>query len=398
MPIRTGLDCLLRDGCPRIRGQRVGVLCNQASVTSSFQHIVDELLKQSIDVKCVLAPQHGLFGATQDNMIEWHSTEATDIPIYSLYSETRVPTDEMLAGLDVVVIDLFDVGSRYYTFAWTMVLTMRKAAELGLKVIVLDRPNPIGGQREGSVLQKGFESFVGLLPLPQRHGLSLGEIARFEKLYSSLDLDLEVVGYEGEGEAVWVMPSPNMPTRDTALVYPGGCLLEGTNLSEGRGTAKPFETLGAPWLNRDHYSQTLNELDLPGVHFRPVQFQPTFNKYAGQVCDGVFVHVTDPDAFRPVLTYSMIMSVAIEQSGLHESDEPVPGSFSPECAETKLPGFAWRRPPYEYEFEKMPIDILFGNSWCREAISQNKSGDFLTFSWRSELESIDSLLERSKIH
>ncbi|HLO97942.1 MAG TPA: DUF1343 domain-containing protein [Fimbriimonas sp.] len=396
MQICTGLDHYSQDQFAALKGKRVGVLCNQASVNWRFDHILDLMRWCAVDLRVIFSPQHGLFGTTQDNMIEWSPVGEEEIPIISLYSETRQPTQEMLSGLDVLVIDLPDIGSRYYTFAWTTVLTMRTAAAVGVKVIILDRPNPIGRQTEGAILQPGYESFVGMLPIAQRHGLTLGEIARLERLLNTPNVDLEVVTSKSE-EANWVMPSPNMPTRDTALVYPGACLIEGTNLSEGRGTTRPFEIVGAPWIKRELFATALNEMALPGVVFRPIQFQPTFNKYSGKVCDGVFVHVTDAAVFRPVLSYCAVMQMAIDQTGLHTATDPQPDSFTPECSETKLGGFAWRRPPYEYEFEKLPIDILFGNSWCREALVQQTNLDFLTFSWLRELEAVTDSIEQCKI-
>lgn len=334
--IQTGLDLLRARQFDSLKGRNYGIVCNQATVASDFRHILEILPTEGL--RAIFGPQHGLYGHTQDNMIEWEGDSALPVPIYSLYGAVRKPTPEMLDGLDLLVIDLPDIGSRYYTFAWTACLCAEACAELGIDVVILDRPNPIGRAVEGPVNE--LRSFVGLHPVPIRHGLTLGElVTRFHP-------EVTVQGYEGEGAAVWAMPSPNMPTLDTALVYPGGCLLEGTSISEGRGTTRPFEIFGAPHLNREKLAADLNSLDLPGVHFRPLQFQPTFNKHAGQVSEGCFVHVTDRDAFRPVLTYVHILHA---------------------CFRANPEGF-WKQPPYEYEEVHLPIDILWGSAVLRKSL------------------------------
>lgn len=343
--VETGLDRLAARDFDRLRGKRYGIVCNQATITRDCRHILE--LPRPAGLTAIFGPQHGLYGHTQDNMIEWEGDIAQPIPIYSLYGQHRKPTPEMLKGLDLLVIDLPDIGSRYYTFAWTMAYCIEACKEMGIEVLVLDRPNPIGGTLvEGPV--NDFISFVGLRQVPIRHGMTLGEIARM------IDPTVKIEEVEGwhrnmmfpETGLPWAMPSPNMPTFDTALVYPGGCLLEGTTISEGRGTTRPFEIFGAPFLNSTNLANGLNAQNLPGVHFRPLQFQPTFNKFQGEVCEGCFVHVTDRLAFRPVLTYVHI---------LHECFQVNPINF-------------WKQPPYEYEYELMPIDILWGSSLLREAI------------------------------
>ena len=361
----TGLDRLVSEGFARLKGQRLGLLVNQASVDSGYRHALDLFLGAGLDLKALFGPQHGLWGHTQDNMVEWKGGRYRGIALHSLYGEHREPTPEMLEGLDRVVIDVFDVGSRYYTFVWSMALTIRACARAGIPVTVLDRPNPINGiDTEGPVLEEGYESFVGRFAgLPIRHAMTAGEIARWLG-FGEVDV-VEVEGwdrslYGDETGAPWAMPSPNMPTVDTAVVYPGGCLLEATNLSEGRGTTRPFETFGAPWLDGPRMAEALN--DLPGCVLRPLEFMPTFNKYRGEVCSGGFVHVTDRRLFRPVATYLRIIEEAIRQTGLHDASSlPITESFVHEAAETRLPGFAFRQPPYEYEFEWMPFDILVGN-------------------------------------
>ncbi len=361
----TGLDILARENFDRCRGQRIGVLCNQASIARDFRHVIEILLplhrSGELTLGGVFGPQHGLFGHTQDNMIEWSGgrDERTGLSVFSLYGEHRKPTPEMLSGLDVLVIDLPDIGARYYTFIWTMFLCIEACVAAGIPLMILDRPNPIGGMAvEGPVLDPAFASFVGLFPLPIRHGMTIGELARF----------FQVEAFDGAGtvETVvmagwwrsmsyeqtalpWVMPSPNMPTMETATVYPGGCLLEGTNLSEGRGTTKPFEQLGAPFIDGWDLAADLNGLDLAGCLFRAVDFQPTSGKWAGERCGGVFVHVLDRAMFRPVLTYLAILQQIRRRYG------------------EKL---EWREGPYEYEYLKRPIDVIAGNAWLAEAIDE----------------------------
>lgn len=391
MSIRTGLDVLEQERFGKLQDRRIAVVCNQASVNQRFIHILDLLNsgheKGDFTIAAVFGPQHGLAGTTQDNMIEWNG-EGSDgyrYPVHSLYGEHREPTDKMLAGVELILVDLPDIGSRYYTFIWTMALVMKAAERLGIPILVLDRPNPIGSKVEGTVLESEFSSFVGLHPFPTRHGLTLGEAARFmrQEHYPNLRLDVEAVqgwdrnSYADTNGYAWVMPSPNMPTVQTAVVYPGGCLIEGTNLSEGRGTTRPFETVGAPWVNGRRLANALNESDLPGVHFRPIQFEPTFNKYAGQICNGVFVHVINRDLFEPFLAYCAIMIEVIRQTGLHDSSHVSSDRFVAAGAETKLLGFAWKQPPYEYEFDRLPMDILFGNGHTRRLIEHGIGLDLL---------------------
>jgi uncharacterized protein YbbC (DUF1343 family) len=362
MATATGLDVLEREGFRRLFGKSVGLVCNQATVTSDFVHALGRLLplhrQEKLKIQILLGPQHGLFGHTQDNMIEWEGREdpRSGLKIASLYGGRREPTDEMLAGVEVLVIDLPDIGSRYYTFIWTTALCMKACAERGIPVIVLDRPNPIGGlQVEGTVLDPAYASFVGLHPLPTRHGMTLGELATYfrDKFIPKASLTVISVenwsrsDYVSDTDAPWTMPSPNMPTLDTALVYPGACLLEGTTLSEGRGTTRPFEIFGSPALDGWELAEALNSLDMPGAHFRAIQFQPTFQKHAGEICEGCFVHVTDRRAFEPVLTYTAIIQEALRQA---------PNEFG------------WKAPPYEYELVRLPIDILAGNKWLRNEI------------------------------
>jgi len=291
-PARTGLDLLVAENARRLRGRRVGLLAHPASVDHDLRHAVP-ILHAALgrDLRALFGPQHGLRGETQDNMVEWtgFTDPVTGLPAYSLYGEHRRPTAAMLGGLDVLVVDLQDVGARYYTFVWTLLLCLEACAEQGVAVMVLDRPNPLGGKVEGNVLDPAWKSFVGLAPVPMRHGLTLAELARWLRDHFVLDVELEVVPvtgwqreiWHGQATLPWVMPSPNMPTLETAVVYPGACLLEGTELSEGRGTTRPFEILGAPWLEPELLVAKMSAQALPGVVLRPLHFEPTFHAAHG---------------------------------------------------------------------------------------------------------------------
>ncbi len=371
--VALGSERLLDSG--RLRGKRVGIVANPASIDHAFVHIVDRLrADDSIKLGAIFGPQHGFHATLQDNMIETpHARdEQRRVPVYSLYSETREPTAEMLEGLDLLVIDLQDVGTRVYTFIYTMANCLRAAGRVGLPVVVCDRPNPIGGVAvEGATLRAGFESFVGLFPIPLRHGLTIAELARFFNERFGLGATLDVVPMEGwsrgmywdDTDVPWIMPSPNMPTLETAIVYPGQVLFEGTQLSEARGTTRPFELVGAPWIDADSLAARMNAYVLPGVHFRATYFEPTFQKHARQTCGGCQIHVTDRDTFRPVLATAALLR---------------------EFRRANPERFAWRQPPYEYEHEKMPIDILSGSSELRQQIDADT--DLLTIaeSWDAD--------------
>jgi uncharacterized protein YbbC (DUF1343 family) len=358
---------------PRLNGLRVGVLANPASIDHGYIHIVDQL---SQSTKCTLAaifgPQHGYQSNLQDNMIETpHAKDKRrDVPIFSLYSETREPTPEMLSLIDVLVIDLQDVGARIYTFIYTMANCLRAAARAGIPVIVCDRPNPIGGiEIEGMTLEPGYESFVGQFRMPMRHGMTVAELARLFNEHHGIGAELEVVSMQGWSREMyfdatdvpWIMPSPNMPTLETAVVYPGTVLLEGTMLSEGRGTTRPFELIGAPWLDGEALAGTLNAAGLEGAYFRAVNFEPTFQKHAGTACGGCQIHVTDREAFAPVKAGAAVIRAFY--------------GAAPEA-------FAWRDPPYEYEHDKMPIDILAGSPTLRQQIEDQVPLDDIVASWR----------------
>ncbi len=357
----------------RLDGLRVGILANPASIDHSFTHIVDRLgASRRCKLAAIFGPQHGFRSNVQDNMIETAHAEdrRRNVPIFSLYSETREPTPEMLGLIDVLVIDIQDVGARIYTFIYTMANCLRVAARVGLPVIVCDRPNPIGGLAiEGPTLEPGYESFVGQFRMPMRHGMTVAELARLFNEHFAIGADLETVAMEGwtrdmyfDATGVpWVMPSPNMPTLDTAIVYPGTVLLEGTMLSEGRGTTRPFELVGAPWLEGEVLAPRLNRLGLEGVHFREAAFEPTFQKHAGITCGGCQIHVTARAAFAPVAA-----GVAV----LRESYGLAPDRFT------------WRNPPYEYEHEKMPFDILAGSPELRRQIEAQVPLQEIVASWK----------------
>ena len=300
---KIGLERILTDKLSVLEGAKVGLVCNQASVNRSFEHAADLFFQhQDINLTTLFGPQHGIRGDVQDNMIETgHIVDkATHLPVYSLYSETREPSPEMLENVDVIVLDLVDIGCRVYTFMYTMANCMRSAAKSGKKMIVCDRPNPINGMAvEGNILEPEFASFVGQFPIPMRHGLTIGELARMFKHQFKIDCELEVIGMEDwkreqwfdETNVAWVMPSPNIPTPNTAIVFPGTVFFEGTQVSEGRGTTRPFEIVGAPYIDAREYAEALNALNLNGVVFRPWEFLPTFQKHAKAGCGGVHLHV-----------------------------------------------------------------------------------------------------------
>jgi len=374
--VQTGLDVLRSRRIALLRGQRVALLAHQASVDSRLEH-ASVLLADHPGTRLVrlFAPEHGLWGAAQDH-VPIHATRdpISGLPVWSLYGARRAPTPAMLRGLDVLVVDLQDVGARYYTFVWTMALAMRVCARLGVRVVVLDRPNPLGGVRiEGNLPDPAFSSFVGLYPLPVRHGLTIGEIARHLSAAYAFDCALTVIPMRGWRRAMlwedtglpWVAPSPNMPTPDTARVYPGSCLFEGTNLSEGRGTTRPFEWVGAPWLDAHRLAEALDAAHLPGVRFRAACFRPTFHKWAGRLCGGVQIHVTDRHRFDSVATGLAVIG----------------------CARRLAPRrFAWRRPPYEYERHRLPIDILCGTDTIRHALERGGSIGVWARRWRRDAE------------
>jgi uncharacterized protein YbbC (DUF1343 family) len=353
VPVQLPLDHLAELWPNKFRGARIGALIHRASVSSKLEHasqILDRYSGDLFRLAAFLGPQHGFLGQTQDNMVEWKSYEhpRLHIPVYSLYGEHREPTAEMLGGLDVLLVDLQDIGSRYYTFIWTLYLCMGACERSGTAVVVLDRPNPINGvTTEGPMLDPNYKSFVGMHPLPVRHGRTIGELAEQFRDEAFAKCDLSVLPMKNWQRAMWfdqtglpwVMPSPNMPTLDTATVYPGMCLLEGTNISEGRGTTRPFEIFGAPFIDAEKLCTELNSLRLPGVFFRENYFQPTFQKFAGQLCSGAQIHMTDRERFQPFRVGVEIIKYIRKTYPEH---------------------FQWKQPPYEYEWKRLPIEILIG--------------------------------------
>ncbi len=375
MRVHLGSERLIESGS--LKGQRVGVVSNPASVDASFRHIVRTVAAHpDVRLGAIFGPQHGYRADVQDNMVETaHGHDPTrGVPVYSLYSETREPTAEMLKGLDVLVIDLQDVGSRIYTFIYTMANCLRAARKHGVPVVVTDRPNPIGGLGvDGPMLVAGFESFVGQFPIPLRHGMTIGELATYFNEAFGIGADLTVFKMEHWHRAMywddtglpWVMPSPNIPTPETAVVYPGTVLFEGTNVSEGRGTTRPFELIGAPWVDAEALVENLAAHFLPGVQFRPAVFEPTFQKHAKAACGGCQIHVLDRAAF-PAVETAVALLAAIRSQGPSQ--------------------FAWRQPPYEYEHEKLAIDILAGSDQLRQQIETGTPARTIADSWRADLE------------
>jgi len=374
--VKTGLEILLDSKGSLLDGSRVGLIVNPVSINSRFEHAADLFHQHAkINLTALFGPQHGIRGETQDNMIEWQTfrDKRTGLPAYSVYGETRKPTPEMLADIDVLVFDIQDVGTRVYTFVYTMALAMEAARECGKRFIVLDRPNPISGlQIEGNILEPEFQSFVGMFPIPMRHGMTVGELALMFNREFGIGCELEVVKMEGWRRSMWyedtrlpwVMPSPNIPTVDTAVVYPGSVMFEGTNISEGRGTTRPFEIIGAAYIEPDELIEDLRIDNLPGVFFRPLHFQPTFHKFAGELCGGIQIHVIDRNAFRPVITGAAIISA------IHR--------VYPD-------GFEWKRPPYEYVYDKLPFDVINGSSQLRERIEAARPVAEIEESWRDGL-------------
>ncbi|MCI0704227.1 MAG: DUF1343 domain-containing protein [Planctomycetia bacterium] len=375
--MRTGLDVLCDQNFAPLRGQRVGLVCQPASVDSELRHAVELFANASgVTLTAIFGPEHGFSGVAQD-LIGVTDANAGVLRVHSLYGDTVEslrPTREQLRGLDALVIDLQDIGSRYYTFQTTMLYCLETCADCGVAVLVLDRPNPLGGvQVEGPALRSGFESFVGAHPIATRHGLTIGELARLYCAERKLNVSLKVIACDGwrrgmhfeETGLPWVLPSPNMPTVDTAIVYPGQCLIEGTNLSEGRGTTRPFELCGAPWIDPVALASRLEGEQLPGVRFRSAWFRPTFQKFARQDCGGVQLHVTDRASFRPVRTGLAVLAAIRELSGT---------------------AFAWRTETYEFVSDRPAIDLLFGSDRERLALEAGASWREIAALWEPEEE------------
>jgi uncharacterized protein YbbC (DUF1343 family) len=381
--VATGLEQVVAGALRLPKGTRLGLLANPTAVTRRFLHAAD-LLRAMPDFKltALYGPEHGIRGDAQymESVAE-AIDKKTGLPVFSLYGKEEAsltPTADSLKDIDVLVFDIQDVGARYYTYVWTMCLAMRACARAGKKVVVLDRPNPIGGTRvEGGDIEPRYVSFVGLKSIPNRHGMTAGEIATWAKDDEKLDLDLTVVKALGwrrqqwfsDTGLPWVLPSPNMPTPDTALVYPGMCLLEGTEISEGRGTTRPFEIAGAPYIDGEALRQCLDGENLPGVEFRPLAFTPTFDKYKGQLCGGVQLHVVDRDVFRPYLT-GVAFVWAVKRLWPTQ--------------------FAWRKQAYEFRDDVPAFDLLTGSAAVRTAIDNGSSLGDVVETWQSAEKSFSS--------
>ncbi|WP_028583341.1 exo-beta-N-acetylmuramidase NamZ family protein [Desulfogranum mediterraneum] len=374
--ITIGIERLCQDSPDWLEGKRLGLLSNQASTDRNFVHSRDRLIQAFPgQLTTMFSPQHGFFCEKQDNMIESdHAVDPhTGLRVYSLYGETRKPYPEMFSEIDLLLVDLVDVGTRVYTFIWTLVHCLEVAAATGVEVAVLDRPNPINGQEvEGNLLEPDCRSFVGLCSIPMRHGLTMGELARFCNLELAINARLRVVPMQGwrremyfaETGFPWVFPSPNMPTAATALVYPGQVLWEGTMVSEGRGTTMPFEIFGAPYLSHQEVLELLDPAELPGCLLRPLVFEPTSGKWAGQGCVGFQLHVSDQRRFKPYRTSLILLQALLR---LYPQD------------------FSYKEPPYEYEYERLPMDMIIGSEGIRRALEEGVAVSELERSWQQGL-------------
>lgn len=385
--IQTGIERLLADPPPILRGKRLGLLANPASVgcpdgnqrfRSTRLLIADHYPDQ---LKALFSPQHGFFAEKQANMVpsEGLIDPVLEVPVFSLYGETRMPTQTMLEPIDVLIIDLQDVGTRVYTFIYTMALCLQAARTYDRQVLVLDRPNPIGGHCiEGNCLRPEYASFVGMYPIPMRHGLTIGELALLFNDHFGIGSELSVTPMAGWKRRMlfedtglpWIPPSPNLPTPTSTLVYPGQVLWEGTNVSEGRGTTQPFEIFGAPFLDTARLEAQFSEHLLPGVHLRPLAFEPTSDKWEGRPCYGFQVHVIDPEIYRPYRTTLTLLQAVV--------------STYPEA-------FQWGSPPYEYEFEKLPFDVITGDPSVRKAVEDLVPVEDLEQNWAEELRDFEEM-------
>ncbi len=381
-PVHSGLEVLLQNPPGWIEKARLGLLCNPASVDGRLRHARD-LIAEAFPgrLRALYSPQHGFMAEKQDNMVESdHMRDpASGLPIFSLYGQTRIPTPEMLEGIDVLLVDLLDVGTRVYTFASTVSYCLEAARAAGCKVVVLDRPNPVGGRMlEGNCLEESCASFVGRYPIPMRHGLTMGELALLFNGPYGIGCELEVVPMAGWRRAMffgdtglpWVNPSPNLPTTASAMVYPGQVIWEGTNISEGRGTTMPFELCGAPFLEPQGLLREMGGREIPGAALRPVAFEPTAHKWAGQLCRGLQIHVTRPADFKPYATSLRLLQAMLRLHG---------------------DGFAWKEPPYEYEFRRKPIDLILGSRGLRERLEGLEPFSAIEAGWFEELRAFAAL-------
>ena len=385
--VKTGLEQIITEPPDWLSDKKMGLLCNPASVDRQFCHARTRLNQMFPgQLKVLFSPQHGFHAEKQDNMVESCNEKdpLLQIPIYSLYGDTRIPAKEMFESVDVLIVDLQDAGTRVYTFIYTLAYCMEVARDCEKKVLVLDRPNPVSGQAvEGNCLSLDCSSFVGRYPIPMRHGLTIGEIAILFNNYYGIGCDLEVIPMKGwerhmffsDTGIPWIAPSPNLPTPSSAVVYPGQVIWEGTNMSEGRGTTQPFELFGAPFLNPDTILSWLTDDDVRGIVLRETVFEPTSNKWQGIRCRGFQIHVTDPASYQPYRTSLKLLQAILA----HYRD-----------------AFFWKQPPYEYEYERLPIDLIIGSSEIRKRIESLESIDHIIESWKPDLD--DFINQSRKYH
>ena len=390
--VTLGLEKLLANPNEYLCGNTLGLVVNQTSLTSDGQFSIGQFHNnKSFKLKTILAPEHGVYGVDQDMELVTDEIEPlSGLLVRSLYgtnSSSLTPSSYLLDGIDNLVFDIQDVGSRYYTFIYTLANCMKTCAQSNTRMVVCDRPNPINGLSvEGNLVEKEFHSFVGQYPIPNRHGMTVGELAILFNEHFGIKCDLKVIPMEGWERSMWydqtglpwVSPSPNMPTLSTATVYPGMCLIEGTLLSEGRGTTLPFEQVGAPYINAEVFAKTLNNENLPGLFFRPQYFKPQFQKWSGEVCGGVQLHIIERNKIKPLAT-SISMLFLIKK--LYPND------------------FSWRTEPYEFVNDRLAIDLLYGNSTLREAIEAgNLSIKKLESCWEEDIKVFSSQREECLIY
>jgi uncharacterized protein YbbC (DUF1343 family) len=381
--VLTGIENFINDPPDYLSNMKLGLLCNSASVNSDYVHTsktINQLFPGKL--KALFSPQHGFYADKQDNMIESEHSKDTDlrIPIFSLYSKTRVPTKEMFDLIDCLIIDLQDVGCRVYTFIYTISFCLEKAAQYNKKVIILDKPNPIGGlEIEGNLLEEKYKSFVGRFPIPMRHGMTVGEISSFFNKAFNINCDLKIIKLKGwkremyysDTKLNWVLPSPNLPTPASCIVYPGQVILEGTNISEGRGTTLPFELFGAPYMNSFEIVDKISD-KIEGACLRPLKFEPVAGKWSNQTCNGFHIHVYDKKKFKPYKTSLLFLQEIIR---LYKKN------------------FKFKSPPYEYEYNTLPMDLILGSKDIRKRIENFEDIDTIEQSWQKDL---DNFIKLSK--
>lgn len=381
--VLLGIDRLMRRDFGPLGGMKIGLLSAVSCCNSELSQTISVFRNtKTVKLRALFAPEHGLHAALQDQVPAPDFNYGKNIAVHSIYGVERRPTLAALRDLDAIVIDLHDIGTRYYTFVWSAMLMIRGAARAGKKIFVLDRPNPLNGLTvQGPLIERGYESFVGLYSIPVRHGMTIGELCTMLNHVHSIGADIEVVRLQGwhreryfdDGSLDWTVPSPNMPSFMTALVYPGMCLLEGTNVSEGRGTTRPFETFGAPWIDPQILTSELSGARMRGIKFRPTHFMPTFHKFKGKLCGGIQIYVKNRNEFDPLTCGLKIIQIIRR---LYPKD------------------FSWRRPPYEFERKKMPFDILIGNSWVRDEIDKGTEIEKMRKRWQAELKSYKEMSKR----